>query len=196
MRENPAAFRIRKGHFADMLETLFDDVKQEVALSASAQERAELQRMALTRACHQDLKYHCELWVQRVYEDAKTSAFEVRKKKTVLEVDVVSSAARDVRTSLAQAMQEARLGTGPSSSPRRSEALLVITDRALRRSARACGVSRTDKTAHDALRRAVGDFLCRVFLAVIHAMLKARRVRVSSEHVLEALRDYRRGVLQ
>ena len=196
MRENPALFRIRKGHFADMVETLFDDVKQEVALSAAAEVRAELQRVALTRACHKDLKYHCELWIQRVYEDAKTSAFEVRKKKTVLDVDVVSSASRDLQSSLAQAMEEARLGTGPSSSPRRAEALLVITDRALRRSARACGISRTDKTAHDALRPAVGDFLCRVFIAVIDAVLKARRVRVSSDYVLEALRNYRRGVLQ
>ena len=126
MRDNPAVFRMRKGHFADMVETLFDDVKQEVALSAAAQ-RAELQRVALTRACHKDLKYHCELWIQRVYEDAKTSAFEVRKKKTVLDVDVVSSASRDLQTSLAQAMEESRLGTGPSSSPRRAEALLVLS---------------------------------------------------------------------
>jgi histone H3/H4 len=152
--------------------------------------------VALTKACHKDLKYHCELWIQRVYEDAKTSAFEVRKKKTVLDVDVVSSASRDLQSSLAQAMEEARLGTGPSSSPRRSEALQVISDRALRRSARACGIVRTDKTAHDALRRAVGDFLCRVLIAVIDAVLKARRVRVSSDYVLEALRNYRRGVLQ
>jgi histone H3/H4 len=195
MRVNPAVFRMRKAHFADMVETLFDDVKQEVALSAAAQVRADLQRVVLTRDCHKHFKYHCELWIQRVYEDAKTSAFEVRRKKTVLDVDVVSSSARDLQTSLAQAMEEARLGTGPSSSPRRTEALVVITDRALRRSARACGILRTDKSAHDALRRAVGDFLCRVFFAVIDAVLKARRVRVSSDYVLEALRNYRRGVL-
>ena len=196
MRDNPALFRMRKGHFVHMVESLFDDVKQEVALSAAPEVRAELQRVALTRACHKDLKYHCELWVQRVYEDAETSAFEVRKKKTVVDVDVVSSASRDLRSSLAQAMEEARLGTGPSSSPRRSEALQVISDRALRRSARACGILRTDKTAHDALRRAVGDFLCRVLIAVINAVLQARRVRISPNYVLEALRNYGRGVLQ
>jgi hypothetical protein len=37
MRDNPALLRMRKGDFVNMVDSLFDDVKQEIAHSASAQ---------------------------------------------------------------------------------------------------------------------------------------------------------------
>ena len=94
--------------------------------------------------------------------------------------------------SLAEFFQLARSGKGPSSTPERQSALQQVSLYTFRKIAKACGVRRTDSQGIDALRRALGDYLCRLSQHMIEKAKQMKRPRISPEFVEDALHHYGR----